>query len=266
LSSRYTYNPHSHRLLYVDRRVARAQRESVLLGQALLRAAEDEFHNERDQQRAKSILGQFGGFSHTSPIPLVLGAVLEMANNPIELLTAALDLRNRSSARRYRRWLARLAEAVHSGNSTSQAEIEGELSDAREYLFRELRNIVTPDPRWKTTSQAAATVAGVANPNAIAGLVVGDLIGPATETLAKVIGSAPAFANRYHLRQRERKVVLILELAREASQVGDLNECVRHVFGYGLTDLELDRFFKLQVEHGRRAAAISRLMRNIEST
>lgn len=89
LSTRYTYNPHSHRLLYVDRRNARAQRETLLLGQALLRAAEDELRQAHDRQRAKTILGQFGGFSHKSDIPLVLGAVLEQANSPTELLPAA---------------------------------------------------------------------------------------------------------------------------------------------------------------------------------
>jgi PAS domain-containing protein len=145
---------------------------------------------------------------------------------------------------------------------SAQLTAESELLDARESLFRELRNLARIGSRGRGEKPGAqATLSGVVDGKTLTGLASGDFVSTSAETVAKLIVAGAAVLQRFASWKRDRKTVLILELAQDAHAVLDLNQRLQEIFGYRLNDAELTEFYRLQTEHRRRAAAISRIIR-----
>ncbi len=252
------YHPHSHRLFYVQERIGRASREAATLGQVLLSATEAQIESEIRTRRESSVLARFGAFAHEAQLPLVLAAVLTQASTPDEIIPIALSIRGRRSARRYREWTGKFLNTIEDGDFARQVEAEAELEDARRLLFDELRALFRPRDTLTGILETTGTITAAVDPKSIAGIPTWD------RNVAEGVKAAtfPQAASRIQERRTRRNLVFLLDLARERQDITALNSRLKPIFGQGLGEDELEKFYRLQKEHRQRRAAIATLAIN----
>jgi adenosylhomocysteine nucleosidase len=257
LSSIWTYHPHSHRLSFISQRMQGANRESLHLGQELIRAAEVRIGQEIETQRRTALLANFGAFKHELRLPLILSSVLSQSRSADEIVPIALQLRQSSSARRYRRWVNELIAAVDSNDYKRQLTAEREFDSAGQSLMRELHELYSPSKNGLI--QKTSTYAATLDPDALNKEMAEDWPGLAMSAGAMTANVLGIFDPVLRQRRRRRNFVFLLEIAKHRRNILAINQLLEPVFGIALSDGELTRLHNLQSEQSKGCAEIAKL-------
>ena len=258
LSSIWTYHPHSHRLSFISQRMQGANRESLHLGQELIKAAEVKIGQEIEAQRRTALLANFGAFKHELRLPLILSSVLRQSRSADEIIPIALRLRQSSSARRYRRWVNELISAVDSNDYERQLTAEREFDSAGRNLMRELHELYSPTKK-NGLIQKTSTYAATLDPDALNKATAADWPDITMGAGAMTANVLAIFDPVLRQRRRRRNFVFLLEMAKHRRSILAINQLLEPVFGIALNDGELTHLHNLQSEQSRGCAEIAKL-------
>jgi hypothetical protein len=235
------YHPHSYRAPYVVSKLHLMRRSSQALASVLVRDLEDKVARTRSSLR-KQPLALFGGFATLGDdAPLVLAVSLSGARDPDDVLKRALEIRDGSAARRYRKWVRHILAAIESRDVKKQVEANDELLAARQVLSDELRRLYG----LQRTDIVGAT-AKVASSLDLDALATFDLSKSAMKALSEVIKGAPTARNWVQSRVLRHRIALLVQLARGARAEAQLNGLLKRAFGVSMSERNLKRFRELR--------------------
>lgn len=246
------YHPHSHRAPLVVRKLVRLRRAASSLAGELARAAEAEVRTQVAELRS-SLLARFGAFAELdADVPLILGTVLLDAKEPSDVITGALALRSSRQARHYRAWCGAMLNAATSGDFEAQQRATREVEEARQMLASEVRKLYGLRPE-----SALGRLAGFAGAVDVEKLLAANARSIGLDVMKALLANreaGPGFLLRFKLRP---KVAFLTKLARDRSQVTQLNALLARVFGKGLPEDELRRLARLRRVHERAMAQLT---------
>ncbi len=244
------YHPHSHRTNYVVDKLKRERSRVRFDPDFLLRCT-----SEGVAARNRELSGSFGFSESEAHKPLIMTAMSGAASRE-DILTRALELRDLSEARLYRKFVAELMNAFETGDVQARVKAEHDLNEAKAVLMRELDKLygkrqddgigILPEMIGGAVEEITSDAIQDMDPSDSAERVAAKLAGKATGVaISRIIGSKKEIAGKLKGFFIRRRIAFLLTLARQDGGNKGINDLLRRSFGQELSHEQMDLFKKM---------------------
>jgi hypothetical protein len=254
-SKQIPYHPHSYRMSYVLEKAILSKVRAKSAVTALIREAEKQKGEFAKGLRDETLMGELGGFNLLgSDAPLVLSVALSGSQSPEDVINKLIELRETKEARRYRKWVRHLTDAVYNADFKARVDASNELEIARTILAKELSKLY--GMKSHNVSKVASGIVDTVDFEAVA---THDLSGVGIPIAKKLIAGARGAMDWLKEKKVNRKIALVVGLIRSSDPEAALGPLIERVFGSTLSDQTVQRFAKLRQQQSNTLSRLKNI-------